>query len=136
MKIKFLVAAMLLLVTINCMAQATKIKQAEQKKASTKPPTAIINPVVKKDSLAKASSKTQPKKAIVNPAIQQKTTKKEFTLPARKTSQNISKQNITIKADSAKANLLDAFISLMTDMAPVDFTFHSYNIQKIKMECK
>jgi hypothetical protein len=115
MKKCFSLIALMLGVTVNSFSQTSvQKKQAEQKKANTKTPTAVINPVVKKDTLAKATTKTQPKTAAVNPVIRQKTTTKESTLPVRKTLQNNSNQNITIKVDSAKASLFDAFITVET----------------------
>ncbi len=123
MKIKFLVAAMLLFVTINCFSQATKIKQAEQKKASTLTPTAVINPIVKQDSLAKASSETQPKTTIVSHAIEQKTTTKASTVPV-KTVQSNNTQNMNIKVDSSKANLLDGFFKILIGLDNKDGDTH------------
>ena len=72
MKIKFLLSAALVLGSITCFSQATNIKQAEQKKANTKPLTAVINPVVKRDSLIRAESRTTSKTATVGPLDKKK----------------------------------------------------------------
>ena len=47
---------MLLFSTLNCFSQAQKIRQAEQKKASTKPPTAIINTAIKQNTITKVTT--------------------------------------------------------------------------------
>jgi hypothetical protein len=128
MKSIFLFITVLLFLSNSIFSQtAMQKKQTEQKKTTTKTPTAVINQVVKKDTLAKASTKTQPKTAVANPVIQQKTTTKESTLPIRKTLQNNSNQNITIKVDSAKATLLNAFFTLETGISAITFPVGSYD---------
>lgn len=60
MKINLLLSAALLMVTASCFSQTpAQRKQAEQKKASTRPLTAVINPVVKRDSLVRMATKSE-----------------------------------------------------------------------------
>lgn len=60
MKINLVLSAALLLVTANCFSQTpAKRKQAEQKKATVRPLTAGINPVIKRDSLIRMTTKSQ-----------------------------------------------------------------------------
>ncbi len=56
MKIHFLLSATLLLVTASGFSQAQKIRQAEQKKASTKPQTAIINTGIQQKAITKVTA--------------------------------------------------------------------------------
>ncbi len=127
MKTIFLFIAILPGMIMNSFSQTSvQKKQAEQKKASTKTPTAVINPVVKKDTLAKATTKTQPKTAAVNPVIRQKTTTKASTLPV-KTLQSNTSQNMTIKVDSAKATLNNVYFSLETGLHVGKLFANSYN---------
>ena len=104
MKINFLFIVAFLLVTANCFSQtAAQKKQAEQKKATTKPPTAVINPI-----------------------IQQKITTKASTVPV-KTMQSATGQNMSIKVDSAKATLNSVYFSLETGLHVGKLFANSYN---------
>ncbi|MGH2646241.1 MAG: hypothetical protein ACRDE8_01690 [Ginsengibacter sp.] len=89
MKSNLILLVILLLITFNCSSQVAIQKQLNQKKASGKPITALINPALIRDTLVRTPLKTNTQNTVAPNKIKATTEEEKKILSPVK--QNIKK---------------------------------------------